>query len=349
MYKFIVFSDLHLKDIESIGVVDNFGKNTRTNQKIKILYDLAKHAVSNKVDAVISAGDLYDNTYPSNRLKNAVSKIFAYLIKHDINVYVIGGNHDTRNSNYFNMMSECNFSDKLSFCKNKTIHTNEQINLKLLSWNQDVELKEVSGFDNTILIGHLQIVGAEINEEIISKESTPISFPARFKKAYLGHLHKRQQTKNYTYIGALTRKTFGERKNPTGFYLITIDGHDIFEEIIPVQDLIFKEYKTEVATEQDIYNYIDGLDIKDKAVKFTFIVPNDIFPHPRKIKHWAVSEKKPFNINIAYEKEGMVMDNSIKQNLTSTKAFNEFISLNSVSKARERLGRAILEKVEKEG
>uniref|UniRef100_A0A6H1ZB80 Putative calcineurin-like phosphoesterase n=1 Tax=viral metagenome TaxID=1070528 RepID=A0A6H1ZB80_9ZZZZ len=348
MYDLIVMADTHIKDNESIGGIDEIGRSKRTVDKINYLNTAITYAVDNKVDAIIIAGDLYDNNSPSNRLRSVVSKIFYKALKNNIKIYIIGGNHDTNDSISYNMMSECIYNDNLIFAKNTTINTNEDIQLKLLSWGQEDVLDKIKPLTSTILFGHLQIEGASYDNERLAKGFiSPVAL-SQFTAVFCGHFHKRQKKGNYRYIGALCRNNFGERNNPCGFLRLCLDKGSIKEEYIVIDDRRFIQYEADILEEADIYKEIDSFDLKDNIVKVLFNIPPDLTLHKRKIKEYA-KEKNPFEVLIEYERANEKINVSIEKNLGYVETFNKYNSLHTIPKHCILIGEDILKEVFEKG
>jgi len=344
MYKIAAFTDLHLKDNESIGGIDELGRNLRTVDKVNYLNEVVKFAIDNHVDALFDLGDTFNDNSPSNRLRNIVSKIMLKALKNNIKVYILGGNHDTNDNVSFNMMSESNYNENLIFAKNTTINTNEGIQLKLISWGQDDCIEKMNTITPTILFGHLQIEGAHYDNERLAKGFIKPSLLSKFKKVYLGHFHKRQRNDIYTYIGALSKNNFGERDNPDGFLYLTLNTGVITEEFISINDRKFYQFEKEIYSEDDIYAHLDSLNIKDNVLKIVYKIPNDLTIHKRKIKEYAKS-KNPFDVLIEYERDNEKIAVAIEKNLGYKETFDKYNQLNTTPKKYIEVGEGIIKEV----
>lgn len=69
------------------------GRN-RLDEQADVLKEIVQHAVSHEVDAVLIAGDIYDNAAPSADAQRLVVRTLMSLAKRDIEVIMIAGNHD---------------------------------------------------------------------------------------------------------------------------------------------------------------------------------------------------------------------------------------------------------------
>jgi exonuclease SbcD len=91
---------LHLADVH-IGM-ENYGRvnpetglNTRLHDFLDTLDEAVARAISEPVDAVVIAGDVYKSRDPSPTHQRELAKRIVRLIKADIQVIIVPGNHDT--------------------------------------------------------------------------------------------------------------------------------------------------------------------------------------------------------------------------------------------------------------
>ncbi|MFD0327195.1 exonuclease subunit SbcD [Streptacidiphilus monticola] len=69
------------------------GRN-RLEEQAGVLREITQIAVGNDVDAVLIAGDLYENAAPTADAQRLVVRTLLQLAKQDIEVVLIAGNHD---------------------------------------------------------------------------------------------------------------------------------------------------------------------------------------------------------------------------------------------------------------
>jgi DNA repair exonuclease SbcCD nuclease subunit len=346
MYKTVLVADVHLRDTDMIPWEDEKGLSIRTKDKLNNLETAIDFAIDGNFNSFIVAGDLFHNTRPSNQLKTATSKILAKLIRNKIHLYLIGGNHDTTNGNYYNMMSESNFSDYISFTMNQTISTKTETSLHLLSWNNRSELEPD---DNTILISHLQIESAEYGNERLAKTGTSIKDIKGYKKAYLGHLHKRQKTKHYNYIGSLNINDFGERNNPTGFLTLTLKNNKVIEQYHNTRDKEFIKKTIDIQTQDDIKQKFEGEDLRDVVLKLEINLPEETHIDRKMIESFFYNDKNVYYLApINYNRDTDLQEQSIKVGIKDDEAFEEFAKEKEINDFYKQVGLKILKKVENE-
>src|SRR5687768_12746059 len=71
------------------------GLNTRLHDFLDTLDEAVTHAIDERVDAVVVAGDVYKSRDPSPTHQRELARRIIRLIKHDVHVVLVPGNHDT--------------------------------------------------------------------------------------------------------------------------------------------------------------------------------------------------------------------------------------------------------------
>lgn len=343
-FSFVGIADLHLKDRESIGDINADNLSVRTLQKLDALSEAVSCALYYGVDAFISLGDIFDSTRISERLRYEVLIRLQDLIYSGIDIYFVGGNHDTTDNITYSLLSESTMIEGIMPANNLVVETNKGVDLLFIASGKEDEIIKFSPNKPTILFSHCQIEGAKYDNEKIGKSFIALDSLTKFHSVYLGHFHKRQRKGNCRYIGALCRNSFNEKGNPTGFVYVRLKGDRIREERYnPINDLDFVQFDKSVSSEKEIIEFIESLSIEGKVVKIRLSLLEPFKVHPRRIKEIAKS-KNPFDVVIEYNREKTIVDSSIKSNLSYMDAFSKYTSLNKVSKEIEEVGRKILEK-----
>lgn len=104
MIKFLHCADLHLdspfKGLSSLpeGLFQRLSESTFLS--FKRLIDLA---MTEKVDFVVIAGDLYDSGNRSLKAQSFLKNCFVKLESYNINVYISHGNHDPLDGQWVNL------------------------------------------------------------------------------------------------------------------------------------------------------------------------------------------------------------------------------------------------------
>lgn len=96
--KILHFSDLHI-GVENYGKIDpNTGLSTRLSDFLSSFDELIDCALSERVDVVVLAGDVYKGRDPSQTHQREFAKRLSRLSSEGIPTFVLVGNHDLPNS-----------------------------------------------------------------------------------------------------------------------------------------------------------------------------------------------------------------------------------------------------------
>ena len=96
--KILHFSDLHI-GVENYGKIDpNTGLSTRLSDFLSSFDELIDYALSERVDVVVLAGDVYKGRDPSQTHQREFAKRLSRLSSEGIPTFVLVGNHDLPNS-----------------------------------------------------------------------------------------------------------------------------------------------------------------------------------------------------------------------------------------------------------
>jgi len=166
-----------------------------------------------------------------------VAKAFTEKFKRG--VYVILGNHDVYYKDRVDVHSLLGF-DKIF--KNFHIfqHPEEFIldshRFLMLPWIESVDqIKSTVGLYNTrcdYIFCHADIKGVALNkftklEHGLDQEDLQV-----YSKIYSGHIHIRQEAKNFTYVGTPYEMDRGDAGNSKGFYVLDLSEEKIKEKFI---------------------------------------------------------------------------------------------------------------------
>ena len=195
------------------------------------LEEVSRHAVKNKVDAIIHGGDTKQHYDP---LHTAVITFWVSAIKRikasGIPFYILLGNHDRTSQgvvtrNWFPILRTAGakvitkptlepIGDGLvSFLPFTASKQKEQEWVDQLVHNQDS--------NQSVLIFHTDVAGSVINAAsgMVSESSVKIPFK-HFRAGFGGHIHEHQQIrKNWYYIGSPFTHDWGEVNQQKGHLL----------------------------------------------------------------------------------------------------------------------------------
>lgn len=218
LMKIIHCADLHL-DSRLTGLNHNKAI-TRRQELVDTFRNLTVQAGENKIDAVVIAGDLFDDRYASARTKNEVADIFASA--KDVEFYLLAGNHDS--GTFDDAFAKRLPSNVHIFGKNGVT----RFDLEDVSFfGAEGESLSVASLKNiemdpsrfNVLVTHADIASKSAYGGLDLKllADKPVDYVA------LGHIHRPYLTKagrgHAAYSGCLECRGFDE-PGEHGFYLI---------------------------------------------------------------------------------------------------------------------------------
>ena len=225
---------------------------------------------------IIILGDYFDNR--QNLDINVMND--AITVMHDlaaiVPVYMIVGNHDiyrkatldTNSLRCIESIPNVHLVDKNGVAEIKTAN-NEKITM--ISWVED-HLKETELInkykkDSRVILMHTELCGMKYDNGREITEGAVVKLGKSKCKIYSGHIHKRQDSKNMTYIGSpyhLDRKDIGNQK---GVYILYVEDDTLKEKFVPndfsprfiepVLTAVNGEWSLNIPLEELTNNYVD--------------------------------------------------------------------------------------------
>lgn len=245
--KFLHTSDLHLgKRLNDVSLIED---------QAYILKQIEKIAVSEGIDAVLIPGDIYQKASPSAEAMALFDEFLSDLVKANIKVFLISGNHDSEQRiSYFSSLirkAGVYSSEKFEGKLQQITLSDEygEIVVSLLPFFKPVQLKrffpeeEIGSYDSAmaailknsemdfgkrnIILAHQFITGSECSdseEEIVGTlESMNAAAFSAFDYAALGHIHKPQSFGEYIrYSGSPLRYSFSEISHSKSVVIIDL-------------------------------------------------------------------------------------------------------------------------------
>ena len=234
----------HLADLHLGKIVNNYPVIEDQRQ---ILNQIAEKAVKKEIDAVIVAGDIYDEPFPSEEAVQAMNEFLRSLKEAQIDVFLIAGNHDSGTHLEFasEILEEMNIHifgswkgklkctdllDKYGplhvYCLpyitpekvNEYLREEEKVSTFREAFEKALATADYDWNERNILIAHQYIEGAVLTENGSEdfadgrEDQIPSSLLERFDYAALGHIHTPQSIEKSTirYAGTPLNYSFEE-------------------------------------------------------------------------------------------------------------------------------------------
>ena len=238
MIKFLHCADLHLdspfKGLSSLpeGLFKRLSESAFLS--FRRLIDIA---ISEKVDFVIIAGDLYDSGNRSLKAQSFLKNCFTRLENHNINVYISHGNHDPLDGQWVDL----DWPKNVHFFKGNSIQSvHFEKNGKKLACLHGFSYETAAVTDNRTLqypekkddLYHIGILHGQADGYSGHSRYAPFLVTELLKKGYdywaLGHIHKRMDLSTdppVRYSGNIQGRHSGETGEKGG-YIVTLNGSE---------------------------------------------------------------------------------------------------------------------------
>lgn len=247
--RFVHVADLGLKNLPYGGINPTTGLNRRFEDVLLNFKTVITHAITNKVDYFIIAGDINEERNPESILIEKFADGIADLIASRINIIMVAGNHDVDSSrgtsssiSYLKALGLMNvyiadtkedtfvFDNAVFHCiptmypGQLKLPDNVELSKYLTEYISNIKLHDdkpnilVTHYSTESIFKGLNIDEPIINEDILS----------RFDYVALGHIHKYLMFDNFVggYTGSLFTKDFGET-NQKFFNNVTFNGKNL--------------------------------------------------------------------------------------------------------------------------
>lgn len=299
--RFLHTSDLHFgKRLFGISLIED--QQFVVDQIIDI-------AVKEAVDGVLLAGDIYDKTIPNPDAILLFERLLNGLVKNNIDVYAIYGNHD--NPIRVSYLKELAKKNRIFLCKKfdgeieiiKKVDEYGEINIYLMPFIKPQETRlyyndeKISSYEDSIkavlnrnkvskssrnvCLSHQFVDGASIcdSEELSigGLENISASLYDGFDYVALGHIHSPQKVKRDTlrYSGSILKYSFSEINNKTSVVIVDIkEKGNVTYKLVP---LVAKHNLREI--KGDFYS-IMNMDYSEDFISVT-LTDEDVLPDAR--------------------------------------------------------------------
>lgn len=189
------------------------------------------------IKEIIHLGDFLDKRklIAFTTLNEVKQQFLNKLVENDIHMHLILGNHDQPYKN----TSAANSPELLlkEYENNVTIHTeptdiiHNGVKIALIPWIHKENQKDIESFLKktraSILCGHLEINGFEMNAGIKCEHGLNSKILENFDIVLSGHFHTRSCNNNIHYVGSPYQLTFADVGLKKGFGVLSLTQRNI--------------------------------------------------------------------------------------------------------------------------
>lgn len=274
---------------------------------------------------VIHLGDLVDRRkYVNFQTLSEMNKNFVQpLVDRNIQTEIMIGNHDS----YYKNTIAINAPRLLVKANNINIIDQPQeinydgLDVLLLPWicdqNFDQTLDFIENSRSEIVMGHLQLVGFEMNRGSFCEDGLTPSMFNKFDQVYTGHFHQRSSQQNISYIGAPYEMIASDYKQMRGFTIFDTDTRTTRFIKNPYHLFTYYHYDDATMTEDELLNFdfthltstITKVIIRAKEKPF-------LFEHVYK----KIEEAEPLQLIVVEENMNFMAGNEVELNVDSTES-----------------------------
>ncbi|MEM2760595.1 MAG: DNA repair exonuclease, partial [Nitrososphaerales archaeon] len=207
-------SDNHLGQVAYSRVDPQTGLNARGLDYLHAFKSICKMALTERVDVLVIAGDLFANATPHPYYTLEVTRLLKRLSKAGTMILIVSGNHETPKTasglNPLTILSEIDNVFVATEPSTFILGSYDFVCVPAPSKFDEVGAKfsgmldaalEKSTSDKKILVAHVPVEGAQLGSEQLVEPFAgeyvkPDQIPDRFSYVALGHMHKFQQIQN---------------------------------------------------------------------------------------------------------------------------------------------------------
>jgi len=187
------------------------------------------YLLENKIDTIVHLGDIWDRRkYVNfNTLNSWRRRVFDFISKNNINMYIILGNHDCyhKNNNNINSVNEllAKYSNIKIFGKAKEVEFDD-LKFLFVPWvNQENESETLDAIRNTtaeILLGHIEIKGFQMHRGSLNiDKGFSVEDLKKFEYVMSGHFHHKSSNNGIHYLGSPYEMSWHDWNDKRGFHV----------------------------------------------------------------------------------------------------------------------------------
>lgn len=216
---------------------------------------IIREAIIRKVDFILLAGDLYDGANRNLRTQILFRKEMERLQQHDIQVYIIHGNHDHLGGDWISLQQPDNVHVFGSECEVKE-YTKQETKVFIYGYSypsQRVVDRIIKSYHKKEGADyHIGMLHGNVEGESEHSSYAPFSVEELVEKDFdywaLGHIHKRQELLGSPPI-IYPGNTQGRHRKESGLkgcYYVSLSGKHADLQFIPTSQIIWEAVKVEL-------------------------------------------------------------------------------------------------------
>lgn len=365
--KIAAIADLHigLKTYSKIDPTTHF--SYRELEVLNNLQQIIDDIYSKNIDILVIAGDIYHSPNISASLQNEVNKIL-FAASNKLTIIMIDGNHDLPIlSTAVSPLEVFSTLQVPNIIHSKVYREIDIDNIKFVLLpvyaTSDEIIKYLSNVDKSkpiIVLGHLSVAGAKMNDWLVAENEKYIDLNAfkqdNIKFVILGHLHKPQvlHDKNpmIFYTGSLQRTDFNEENQDKGYWIIDTESEQT--EFIPINTLNFYTIKDSLIQHSlsEIVNNIDKSRVNNAVIRVILDTDDEhkLSSDDEQYLTQYLSELKAISISIKVQAEitKHVRNEQLTEELSVDKAIDTYFINSPRSEERIKLAKEIYDSYKKQ-
>lgn len=228
-----------------------------------------------QIDTVVMLGDTFDRRKYTNHvsLSHAKRIFFNPMGARGITIHMLIGNHDTafKNTNAVNspklLLQEY---DNLRIIESPQVMEFDGVPILMLPWiceeNYDLSMKFIRESPVSLVMGHLEIAGFEMDKGLMCTEGLSASLFDRFELVMSGHFHHRSKRGPIQYLGNTYEITWADYDDPRGFHIFDTETRNLTFVPNPYK-MFYKLYYDDATQDFEYWNALDYTAYKDTCVK----------------------------------------------------------------------------------
>jgi len=190
----------------------------------------------NNIKHVCHLGDVVDRRKFINyvTLNSWRKRFFDRLLKNNIQMDVIVGNHDVtyKNTNEINAMNELfEHYNNVNVYIDPVERVYDGVNVALVPWinssNYQSSLEFLNNTKSQIVFGHFEISGFEMDRGNVCQGGLEVEIFKRFDVVLSGHFHHKSSKGNVTYLGNQYEITWADYDDQRGFHVFDTETREL--------------------------------------------------------------------------------------------------------------------------